>query len=125
MIGSGLAGAAVERGGFEENSRVCSLEPLSHILRFAPGRGFREAIGEKRRRIEAFRISDPADAPRSDARESPFDAIGAAEHVGLGHQEPHEFLAYISEANKRDIECANWITPIKMGLTPRQGFAAG
>jgi hypothetical protein len=59
--------------------------------------------------IESIGVGDPADPARSEARESPGDAVVVAERRFFCGEKADEFPADVAEADERKIESANWI----------------
>jgi hypothetical protein len=111
VIDRGLAGEAIERGGFEENVGARAGEPLANVLRAVRRRG-RRAVGDERCRIEAGGLGKPAEAPRGQAGEPPLDAEVAAKLRCFPDKQTDELLADVSVADESKIPGANGNPPV-------------
>jgi hypothetical protein len=94
-----LSRQSIERGGFKENVGARACKPLANVLRAIRCRG-RWAVGQQRRRIKTMGIGEPAEPPRGEAGEPPFNAEVAAKLRRFGYQQPYKFPADISVADK-------------------------
>jgi hypothetical protein len=119
MIDRRLAREAIERRGFKKDIGAGAGQPLANVLRAIRRRG-RRAIGEERGWIEAVRVGQPAQAPRGEAGEPPFDAEVAAKLRRFVDQQADEFPADVSVANESEIPGANDNPPTELGILPVQ-----
>jgi hypothetical protein len=111
MVDGGLACAAIEGCGFEEDVGAGYAQPIADIFRRFPCGRLGETIVEQRGGIEADWVGDPSDAARGEAGEAPVDAIGIAKVCLFGKKQTDEFLADVAEADEREIVSANGPAP--------------
>jgi hypothetical protein len=103
MFDGGMAGVAIEGGGFEEDVGASGFKPLADVARSRPRGRIGKLMVQERGSVEAIGIGDPADAAGGDASEGPVEIVVAAEEFALGEEEAEKFLADVAEADESEI----------------------
>jgi hypothetical protein len=105
VVDGRLSGFDVEGGGFEHDVGLSRVEPGVVVLALLAEQ-FRECIralcAQETGHIKAGRVYLPADAPRSDARDAPLDAVAFAQFGVLASQEFDQRPIDVAEAEQAD-----------------------